>query len=172
MYLQLQKQKELIIENMKRTQSIIHSYIRTKKEQMLRLKESTVNGCPIEDIERLFKENKPSLLRVYNQEVECNSKELDVNELNSIIKHYQDITGLLITQEEKNLFKIEFNFKSNEHSKKRYIVISYLNHLYEIKEIFPSSIDYEPYLVELNLTEDRAMFLSRLILNEYINKNQ
>ena len=169
MDIQLQNQREIILESMKKAQSLIHSYIQLRKEQLLRLKECTMNDSPLSDIVDFFKENKPSLLRIFNQEDSLSSKILNKNELILILKHYKDITGLIISQKGTNLFKIEFNYSSNGETRKGYLILYYNNHLYEIKEIFPKDIDYEPYLMELNLTEDKALFLSKLILNEYIN---
>ena len=169
MYIQLQNQKDIIIETMKKSQSLIHSFIQLRKEQLPKLKESTVKESPISDSKSVFKENKPSLLRIFNQEENLSSKNFNKKELKSILKHYKDITGLIISQLETNLFKIEVNYCTNGENRNGYLVLYYHNHLYEIKEIFPNDIDYEPYLMELNLTEDRALFLSKLILNEYIN---
>ena len=53
MYIQLQNQKDIIIETMKKSQSLIHSFIQLRKEQLLKLKESTVKESPISDLKRI-----------------------------------------------------------------------------------------------------------------------
>ena len=95
------------------------------------------------------------------------NKNDDLNSLNGqILKQYNNITGISISKTEDLNLKINLNFLGNDGE--YYIIISHKNSVYDIVDIKPKEINYKNYIDELNINQDIALFLCRLINYEFI----
>ncbi len=120
--------------------------------------------------EKIFIENK--LEKILRQNIKFNaflqsSNKEEINKINTdIIKKYNRITGINISNTSDNNLKIDFNFLSREYD--YYIILSIKNGKYNIVKISPEKVNFQKYLEELNSNGDINLFLCKLINFELI----
>ena len=161
-----QKIKE-IHENLNNSKKNILEHIKIQKEKISRISNEISNEKKIFSyenqtiLEKLFENEKNFFNYFYNNKI--NEKE-KIEIINFIINKIKKISGISISKSNKNL-KIEF-------LNKFFIILQISKEKYNLIDFFPKNINFEHYLIELNLTKNLTNFLCKIINNEFINKNK
>ena len=161
-----QKIKE-IHENLNNSKKNILEHIKIQKEKISRISNEISNEKKIFStenqtiLEKLFENEKNFFNYFYNKKINENEK---IEIINFIINKIKKISGISISKSNKNL-KIEF-------LNKFFIILQISKEKFNLIDFFPKNINFEPYLIELNLTKNLTNFLCKIINNEFINKNK
>jgi hypothetical protein len=161
-----QKIKE-IHENLNNSKKNIFEHIKIQKEKITRISNEISNEKKIFStenqtiLEKLFENEKNFFNYFYNTKINENEK---IEIINFIINKIKKISGISISKSNKNL-KIEF-------LNKFFIILQISKEKFNLIDFFPKNINFEPYLIELNLTKNLTNFLCKIINNEFINKNK
>ena len=161
-----QKIKE-IHENLNNSKKNILEHIKIQKEKISRISNEISNEKKIFStenqtiLEKLFENEKNFFNYFYNTKINENEK---IEIINFIINKIKKISGISISKSNKNL-KIEF-------LNKFFIILQISKEKFNLIDFFPKNINFENYLIELNLTKNLTNFLCKIINNEFINKNK
>ena len=161
-----QKIKE-IHENLNNSKKNILEHIKIQKEKISRISNEISNKKKIFSnenqtiLEKLFENEKNFFNYFYNTKINENEK---IEIINFIINKIKKISGISISKSNKNL-KIEF-------LNKFFIILQISKEKFNLIDFFPKNINFEHYLIELNLTKNLTNFLCKIINNEFINKNK
>ena len=157
-----QKIKE-IHENLNNSKKNILEHIKIQKEKITRISNEISNekkNFSYENqtiLEKLFENEKNFFNYFYNNKINENEK---IEIINFIINKIKKISGISISKSNKNL-KIEF-------LNKFFIILQISKEKFNLIDFFPKNINFEPYLIELNLTKNLTNFLCKIINNEII----
>lgn len=164
-----QKIKE-IYENMNKSKKNINQHIKIQKEKITRISNELLNknnkNFPNENqtiLEKLFENEKNFFNYFYNNEISQNEK---TEIINFIINKMKKISGISISKTNKNELKINFDFCE----KIFFIILQIQKEKFTLIDFSPKNINFEPYLLELNLTKNLTNFLCKIINNEIIIK--
>ena len=160
-----QKIKE-IHENLNNSKKNIFEHIKIQKEKITRISNEISNEKKIFStenqtiLEKLFENEKNFFNYFYNNKINENEK---IEIINFIINKIKKISGISISKSNKNL-KIEF-------LNKFFIILQISKEKFNLIDFYPKNINFEPYLIELNLTKNLTNFLCKIINNEiFFNK--
>ena len=119
-------------------------------------------------LEKILENEKNFINYFYNKIISQNEKKEIIN---YIINKYKKISGISISKTINKELKITFNFCEEllNNKIKFFIILSILTEEnYKLIEYSPKNINYEFYLLELNLTKNLTNFLCKIINNELI----
>jgi len=158
-----------IYENMNNSKKNINQHIKIQKEKISRISNEllnkNINNFSKENqtiLEKLFENQKNFFDYFYNNEISQNEK----NEIiNFIINKIKKISGISISKTNKNELKINFDFCEKNNF---FIILSIQKEKFTLIDFSPKNINFEPYLLELNLTKNLTNFLCKIINNELI----
>ena len=162
-----QKIKE-IHENLNNSKKNILEHIKIQKEKISRISNEISNEKNSTEkkifspekktiLEKLFENEKNFFNYFYNNKINENEK---IEIINFIIYKIKKISGISISKSNKNL-KIEF-------LNKFFIILQISKEKFNLIDFYPKNINFEPYLIELNLTKNLTNFLCKIINNEII----
>ena len=171
-----QNQKEIfaqkineIYEKMNESKKNINQHIKIQKEKITRISNELLNkntkNFSNENqtiLEKLFETEKNFFNYFYNTEISQKEK---IEIINFIINKMKKISGISISKTNKNELKINFDFKKNF-----FIILQIQKEKFTLID-FPKNINFDAYLLELNLTKNLTNFLCKIIINEIIKKN-
>ena len=171
-----QNQKEIfsqkineIYEKMNESKKNINQHIKIQKEKITRISNELLNkntkNFSNENqtiLEKLFETEKNFFNYFYNTEISQKEK---IEIINFIINKMKKISGISISKTNKNELKINFDFKKNF-----FIILQIQKEKFTLID-FPKNINFDAYLLELNLTKNLTNFLCKIITNEIIKKN-
>ena len=171
-----QNQKEIfsqkineIYKKMNESKKNINQHIKIQKEKITRISNELLNkntkNFSNENqtiLEKLFETEKNFFNYFYNTEISQKEK---IEIINFIINKMKKISGISISKTNKNELKINFDFKKNF-----FIILQIQKEKFTLID-FPKNINFDAYLLELNLTKNLTNFLCKIIINEIIKKN-